>query len=110
MYQMLRGYIRAQLVSCPFVRESPPPTPREAYLPQRLERAHQEGTITSRASSASNQRSSQDKAEPQAIGLTQSPRESRGEQDQEAPLKKEARSGSDPKSLTRLREYKSVST
>ena len=52
------------------VRESPPPTPREAYLPQRPGCAHEEGTITSRASSASNQRGSHDKAESQGESQT----------------------------------------
>ena len=51
---------------------------------------------------------SQDKAETQSNQVNSAPGWSREEQDQEAPLKKEAESGSDPKSLTRLREYKRV--
>ena len=55
------------------VRELPPPTPREAYLPQRPGWAHKEGMITSRASSASNQRGSQDKAVSQGESKTRRP-------------------------------------
>ena len=51
----------------------------------------------------------QDKAETQSSRVNSAPGWSREERDQEAPLKKEA-SGSDPKSLKRLREYKRVST
>ena len=60
------------------VRESPPPTPREAYLPQRPERTQKEGGIRDEIDpSPSRSKSSRDKAEPQAVGLTQPPRESR---------------------------------
>ena len=43
------------------------------------------------------------KLSKQSEGLTRHSRESRKEQDQEAPLKKEVRAGVIPKSLTRLR-------
>ena len=46
------------------VRESPPPTPREAYLPQRPERTQKEGGIRDEIDpSPSRSKSSQDKAE-----------------------------------------------
>ena len=51
---------------------------------------------------------SQDKAETQSNRVNSAPGWSREERDQEAPLKKEAGSGSDPKSLTRLRNTTSV--
>ena len=40
----IEGRVSLKLVIQPStVRESPPPTPREAYLPQRPERAHRRG-------------------------------------------------------------------
>ena len=81
------------------VRESPPPTPREAYLPQRPERTQKEGGIRDEIDpSPSRSKSSQDKARV------------KGRVRPGDPTEKEAASGSDPKSLTRLREYKRVST
>ena len=91
------------------VRESPPPTPREAYLPQRPERTQEEGGIRAKIDlTPSRSGDSQDKAETQSNQVNSAPGWLREEQDQEAPLKKEAESGNDPKSLTRLRNTTSV--
>ena len=88
------------------VRESPPPTPREAYLPQRPERAQKEGGIRAKIDLTPSQSGgSRDKAETQSNRVNSAPGWSREELDQKAPLKKEARSGDDPLSLTRLRKY-----
>ena len=93
------------------VRESPPPTPREAYLPQRPERTQKEGGIRDEIDpSPSRSKSSQDKAEPQTAELTQRPEGVEEGARPGDPTEKEAKSGSDPKSLTRLRKYKCVST
>ena len=82
------------------VRKIPCPDTPEAGA-----RAREGGVRDEIDPSPSRSKNSQDKAEPQTAELTQLPEGVEGRADQEAPLKKEAESGSDPKSLTRLRKY-----
>ena len=78
--------------------------------PEAGARAEEEGIRDKIDLSPSRSEDLQDKAEPQAVGLTQPPRESREEPDQEARPRRKQRTGGYPLSLTRLGEYKRVST
>ena len=94
----LIGYLRVVTWSIG-VRELPPPTPREAYLPQRPECAHERG----------NDGDTEQAQWPIREGL-QDKAESREEQDPGDLTEKEAEVRVTPKSLTRLRRYRRVST
>ena len=81
----------------PLVRESPPPTPREAYLPQRPERAQKREASEMRLTHPlAGRRARKTKQRPQTAELTQLPKGVEGRADQEAPLRRKQRVGVTP--------------